>query len=248
MLVSYQPIVDIRTGKVVKAEAECRLSERRPGLDTADQILAYAEQNGLTKGLTSWLVEEAVGFWRNLGPNAPNGLSLRISIVNLREIDFADRVLETLKRDDLKPSRLWLQMDERLLDVRDAVSRDTMRRLTNAGVRLGLDGFGTDVSSVSHLEIGEFPLKEVTIDPVLFADMARNAKHRAAVKSIADIARNLNIELAAKGIELKKSLDRLAQVGVVRAQGPAIAPAMYGDAFADWLKYAPEPGRRLKIA
>ena len=235
MLVNYQPIVDIRTRQVVKAEAFCRFPESPPGLNSPDGFISYAEEHGLIKGLTSWLFDTTFSYWAGLGSAAPPQLALNLSVENLLEVDLSDQVVRALARHGLDPKQLWFELDERVLDVHDKTSHETMEQLTKAGIRLAVDGFGQSVSPVSHLEIGALPVKELKIDPALVGDMDENTSHRSMLKAVADIARDLDLELAAKGVEREDLFDWLSRAGAVRVQGFAVAAPMDGEAFAAWL-------------
>jgi EAL domain-containing protein (putative c-di-GMP-specific phosphodiesterase class I) len=231
MLVNYQPIVSLRTRRVVRAEALCRFPQSPPGLDAPRGFIPHAEKQGLINGLTSWLFETTCAFWRELGPTAPE-LALNLSVHNLLEVDLADRLRACLRKNRLEAGRLWLEFDERVIDLHDAASHDMLGQLKALGVRLSIDGFGPTLSSVSHLQIAALPISELKIHPGMVADIDRDPALRARLRAVGEIAAHLHLDLAAKGIERAETADWLARHGFVRAQGFAFGPPVEAEAFA----------------
>jgi EAL domain-containing protein (putative c-di-GMP-specific phosphodiesterase class I) len=235
MLLNYQPIVDVRTRKVVKAEALARFPDSPSGLNTPEGFIPYAEQNGLMKSLTSWLFSTAFEFWASLGAAAPE-LSLNLSVHNLREPDLAERLLETARANGISPTRLWVEVGEGIFDVHDATSHQQLTALSNAGVRLCVDGLGPGLSPVTHLQLGDIPVREIKLDRHMTSEIDTDAAQRARVSGIADIARHLALDMAAKGIERGILIDQLARAGFVRLQGMAIAPPMDAETFRAYIR------------
>jgi EAL domain-containing protein (putative c-di-GMP-specific phosphodiesterase class I) len=235
MLLNYQPIIDIRSRKVVKAEALARFPDSPEGLNTPDGFIPYAEHNGLMKSLTSWLFSTAFKFWATLGSAAPE-LSMNLSVQNLQEVDLADRMLETAKANGISPTRLWVELGEGIFDVHDAVSHQTLARLSKSGVRLCVDGLGPGLSPVTHLQLGDVPVREIKLDRLMTSELDTDAAQRAKVAGIADIARHLSLDMAAKGVERPELIEQLARAGFVRVQGRAIAPPMDAATFEAYLR------------
>jgi EAL domain-containing protein (putative c-di-GMP-specific phosphodiesterase class I) len=239
MLVNYQPIVDLASRKVVRAEALCRFPDNRPGLDTPDEFIKYAEQHGLIKGLTDWLLQTTLEFWKKLGPIAPQSLALNFSVQNLAEDDLAARVLADLTKYAMPPSHLVIEIDERVLRLNDAISKGNLKKLTDAGVKLTVDGFGPSLSTFTRLELDGVPVSELKLDRVMVSDLETDPKSRAAVKAIAEIAHDAKLDLSAKGIEQESSVEWLERFGFVRIQGFFIAPPMDEVGFMTWLRAQP---------
>jgi EAL domain-containing protein (putative c-di-GMP-specific phosphodiesterase class I) len=239
MLINYQPVVDIESRKVVKAEALCRFPESPPGLDNPDDFIKYAERHGIIKGLTEWLLNTTLEYWKTLGPLAPRELAINLSVQNLLEVDLADRVLAALKHFGMEPSRLYLEIDERLLDVHDNSVHANMDKLKSKGVGLAIDGFGPSLSPVSHLEIASLFISELKLDRAMLTNLDENAKNRASMKTIQEIAYDGKIDLAAKGIESEATVEWLKRFGFSRMQGYLIAPPLTPEEFVTWLKANP---------
>jgi EAL domain-containing protein (putative c-di-GMP-specific phosphodiesterase class I) len=235
MFVNYQPIVDLRTRKVVRAEAFCRFPDNRPGLDTPDEFIKYAEEHGLIKGITDWLLETTLSYWQKLGSLAPESLSLNFSVQNLAEGDLVERVLASLEKHGMKPSRLVLEIDERLLRLNDAVSKSNLDKLNKAGVKLLVDGFGPSLSTFTRLELEPVPVSGLKVDRTIISDLETDPKSRALVKAIAEIAWDAKLELSAQGVEREATVEWLEKFNFNCFQGFLIAPPMDEAAFTDWL-------------
>ncbi len=240
MHLNYQPIIDVRTRKVVKAEALCRFPGSPAGLDSPDGFIPYAEKNGLIAGLTSWLLSTAFEFWGRLGNAAPE-LSLNLSVQNLLESDLVDRTLAAAAANNVKPGRIWIELGERLFDVHDPIAHVAMDRFAKAGIRLCLDGIGPGVTPSTHLQLGEVPVRELKLDSSLTSDFDTDPSQRAEVSRIAGIAKHLAMDLAAKGVERPELIERLALAGCLRVQGNAICPPVDAEAFTAFLQRDAEP-------
>jgi len=235
MLVNYQPIVDLGSRKLVRAEALCRFPDNREGLDTPDDFVKYAEQQGLIKDLTGLLLGTTLDFWKKLGPLAPEGLALNLSVQNLEEVDLADRILESLGQHQMQPERLSLEFDERVVRGQRPVPQANLEKLSKAGVKITVDGFGPSLSSFSRLELETMPVNELKVDRAIVRDLDSDPNSRAAVKAIAELARDAHLVLSASGIERESTVEWLARFGFTRIQGFLIAPAMDETAFTAWL-------------
>jgi EAL domain-containing protein (putative c-di-GMP-specific phosphodiesterase class I) len=235
MLVHYQPVVSLRTRRVVRAEALCRFPDSPPGLDTPGGFIPHAEQQGLIAGLTSWLFETTFAFWRELGASAPE-LALNLSVFNLQEYDLAERLDASLHRHGLDPARLWLEFDERLIELHAGGSHDVLRQLRALGVRVSIDGFGPSLSPVSHLQIAGLPVSELKVPASFVVDIERDPALRVRLNSIQELAAHLRLDLAVKGIERLESANVLVKNGFVRAQGFAFGAPLEAEAFARSLR------------
>ena len=234
MIVFYQPIVELPGRELVRAEALCRFPPAA-GLQTPDDYIRHAEKEGLVRGVTDWVMAQALGFWRRLGPAAPKQLAINISPKNLLEADLSERIFTALAKSGIEASRLWLEIDERLLLARDTVSQHNIKKLVDAGVHLGIDSFGPSLSAVSHLQLPTFPLSELKVDRSYFSDLNVVPERRAKLKTIADVAAECGLDLAAKGVEDEATVEWLLHFGYVRMQGYIVAAPMGEAEFQAWL-------------
>src|SRR6202049_4442602 len=213
MLVSYQPIVDLGSRKLVRAEALCRFPENREGLDTPDDFVKYAEEQGLIQNLTGLMLGRTLEFWKKPGPLAPEGLALNLSVQNLEEVDLADRILESLGKHGMRPGRLSLEFEERVVRGQRPGPRANLEKLSKAGVKITVDGFGPSLSSFSRLELETMPVNELKVDRAMIQDLDTDPKTRASVKAIAELAQDVHLELTASGIESESTAEWLGRFG-----------------------------------
>lgn len=230
MLILYQPIVDLRSRHVLKAEALCRLGTpnnwQRP-----DDFVPYAERNGLIRDLTDRVLERALTDWKLLGTSAPAGLSLNLSLSNLVEVDLPARVSAALKRHQTEPSVLWFEISENAQTIDDAAQLQTMEKLAALGVRFSVDSFGLGLSPTSLSELRRLPVSELKIDQRFVRDMDTEPAHRARVSSVIELARQMRLDVVAKGVERDETARLLERMGCPLGQGylfgePVDAPSL----------------------
>jgi EAL domain-containing protein (putative c-di-GMP-specific phosphodiesterase class I) len=232
--VFYQPIVDLPARSLVRAEALCRFPASA-GLKTPSDYVRYAEEQGLVQVLTDEVLAQALGFWRRLGSAAPPQLAVNLSPKNLLEFDFAERVFAALAKTGIEASRLWIDIDERLLTAHDTVSRQNIQKLVDARIHLSIDGFDPNLSPVTHLQLRALPLSELKIDRSLLVDLENDPERRAKLKAILDVAAESGLELSAKGIEDEAMVEWLTRFGFVRMQGYLVGAPLSENEFQAWL-------------
>ena len=218
MRILYQPIVDVSSGAVVKAEALCRLGTAEHPQEPAE-FIPYAEESGLMRGLTDRVVEQALADWKALGRSAPAGLSLNLSLKNLEEPDLAERVSAALRKAGISPTVVWFELGEGV-QLRSDRELATMKRVAALGVQFSIDSFGLGLSTFSHYELQRLPqLHELKIDARFVRDMDVDMEHRRRVASVIDLARNMGLSTVAKGVERAEVARLLARMGCSCAQG-----------------------------
>jgi EAL domain-containing protein (putative c-di-GMP-specific phosphodiesterase class I) len=218
MLILYQPIVDVRSHSVVKAEALCRLGTPTNQQKPAD-FIPYAEENGLIRNLTDRVLEQALADWKVLGRSAPPGLSLNLSTRNLEESDLPERVAAALKRAGFAANMLWFELTENVQTIGET-ELETMRGVAALGVRFSIDSFGLGLSPVSFSELKRLPgVSELKIDARFVRDMDSDLTHRTRVSSVLELARNMGLRVVAKGVERAEVARLLEKMGCSFAQG-----------------------------
>jgi EAL domain-containing protein (putative c-di-GMP-specific phosphodiesterase class I) len=226
--------VDLPARSLVRAEALCRFPASA-GLKTPDDYIKYAEDQGLVQGLTDWVLAQALACWRKLGAAAPPQLAVNLSPKNLLEVDLAERIFTALAKAGIEASRLWVEIDERLLLAHDAVSRQNIKKLVDAGIHLSIDGYGPSLSPVSHLQLSAFPLSELKVDRSFLVGLEQDPERRAKLKTIVDVAADSGLELTAKGIEDESTVEWLTRFGFDRMQGYLVGAPMGEEDFQAWL-------------
>ena len=238
-LVYYQPIVEIVTGKLVKAEALIRWQHPTRGLVNPVDFIPFAEDCGLIVAIGKWVLHTACAqtmAWQEQGLEMPQ-ITVNVSARQFNEGNFQDVVREVLDETRLPPESLELEITEGMLmhDIEKAVS--TVQALWKVGVHISEDDFGTGYSSLNYLK--KFPIHTLKIDRSFICDMGENADDTALVKAIIAMAHSLHLKVVAEGVETKEQLAFLQEQGCHYCQGFLFAKPMPADAFAAYLNAPP---------
>ncbi|MBV9486141.1 MAG: EAL domain-containing protein [Frankiaceae bacterium] len=217
----YQPIVDLRTERIVGTEALVRWQHPVHGLLGPDEFITAAEMSGLIVPLGGWVVREAcrqTAAWALLTPDrAPLSVAVNLSPVQLLDRTLVGTVAEALHDSGLEPSRLCLEITEgSVIKDFDAIM-PTLCALRTLGVSLALDDFGTGYSSLSYLK--ELPVNSVKIDRSFVHDLDASTHNGKIVLAIIELAHALGMSVTAEGAETNGQLDTLKAMRSDHAQG-----------------------------
>ena len=229
----YQPKVNCISGTGARAEALVRWQHPERGLLLPDEFIPLAEETGLIKPLTEWVVREAARQcheWHTAGLNV--SVAVNVSAHNLQDPGFPSIIEEVLRRWRLKPRWLRLEITESVL-MADAPEL-VLKRLTSLGVPLSVDDFGTGYSSL--LSLRDLPIDEMKIDKSFTLGVTSNDKDRTIVQSIIDLAHNLSKRVVAEGVETRQTWDWLVRAGCDAAQGYYLGAAMPPSGFEHWVR------------
>jgi diguanylate cyclase (GGDEF)-like protein len=218
LVLHYQPKVDLRTGRVVGAEALVRWRHPEFGFLNPDEFIAIAEQTGLIHQLTTSVLRSGLSecrAWHDHGLRF--GVAINISARNLVDTTLPDQVRELLAEFDLPASTLTLEIVETSIMSDPNRTIPVLERLNEMGVRLSVDDFGTGYSSLSYLK--RLPVHEVKIDRSFVFSMTSDANDAAIVSSIIDLGANLGLTVVAEGIEDAATVGRLVELGCTVGQG-----------------------------
>ncbi|CAN5879972.1 hypothetical protein BH23ACT2_BH23ACT2_23920 [soil metagenome] len=218
LFLHFQPIVDLRSGKAVRAEALVRWDHPTLGLLGPDRFVELAELSGAIHALTRWVLHEslqAVKAWREAGHDL--GLAINLSMRNLYDPDLLRVLTEALQSSALAPHQLVLELTETELMDDPALARDVFTALGELGVSTAIDDFGTGYSSLTYLR--DLPLQEIKIDRSFVHEMHRRSDEFTIVRSMIDLGHNLGLEVVAEGVEHGDDLDLLRRLGCDLAQG-----------------------------
>ena len=242
LLLHYQPVVDLKTGEVTRAEALVRWNDPNRGLVMPAAFLPLMEDPELAHDVGVWVLEQAckqARAWRDAG------LGSLVATVNLSSMQLRDATLmpalkRILNRTGCEPTWLEFDISEGGL-VRDLEATSLLlAKLRSLGVSIAIDDFGTGFSSLAHLR--NFPVDVLKIDKALIADVGGSAKTRGAgtgnaiVSAILGLARGLGLEVIAEGIEKKSQVTFLAREGCTHGQGYHLCPPLTPTDLAKWLK------------
>ncbi|HEX3549719.1 MAG TPA: EAL domain-containing protein [Candidatus Elarobacter sp.] len=214
----YQPIVDLRSGKVVKAEALIRWMHPERGVVGPNKFIPIAEQSGLMELIGYWVIEEAA---RQSAAWSADGVSLRIAVnVSARQLDdagFLPHLTETLERAGVSPQRLELEITETAAMTDASVAQDVLERCRALGLSVSLDDFGTYYSSLTYLK--RLPIDNVKIDRSFVQGLPLVRSDAAIVSGILGLARALDRTVIAEGVENEAQREWLVRAGCELGQG-----------------------------
>ena len=215
IVVHYQPQVDLTTNTVVGYEALMRWQHPERGMLGPDEFVPIAEENGLILELGRFVLQRATADFAAL--DEPHRLSINVSANQLADPSLANDVAHALRSSKLAPERLVIELTERaLIADREKVSA-TLQALTDLGVALSLDDFGSQSSSIAYLT--EFPFTRVKIDRRFIDRMLSDTRSSAVVVSILGLAASLDLRVTAEGVERAGELMALASAHCHEAQG-----------------------------
>jgi diguanylate cyclase (GGDEF)-like protein/PAS domain S-box-containing protein len=226
--VNYQPIIDLRSGATVAAEALVRVWDPNlPRLIEAETFIAVAEEAGLLAGMDDWVLGQTIDqatIWRELfvGTGFAD-VAINVTARHMADAGFAESVIDALGAHDLSTEALQIEVTEQVLMEASNSAMSGLKTLRDAGVKVGLDDFGTGYSSLSYLRM--FPLDFVKIDRSFIRELVLGNTERAIVGSIIDLSHALGMAVVAEGVETQSQLDELMALGCDRAQGFLMATA-----------------------
>lgn len=236
MSLDFQPIVAVKTKTFRKLEALVRWKHPQAGLIPPGQFLAIAERDQATiEALAEWVVGAAVDAYQalaELGVVVP--IAVNISAQNLRDRALPDRLEQRLRAGAMPPGHLCLEVSETAAFTDAMLTMDILSRLQLKGICLSLDNFGTGYSSLKLLQ--QMPFSEIKIDRSFIGDLATSREARAIVKSVIDLAANMEMGCVAEGVETQETADLLGQLGACDLQGFLIGRPMPVEAVPVWLK------------
>ncbi|MDP9321098.1 MAG: EAL domain-containing protein [Chloroflexota bacterium] len=238
LVLDFQPEMNLRTGRVTAVEALVRWRHPTRGMIQPAMFISFAEQTGLIKPLTEWVITEALresGTWRARGHDVP--VAVNLSTRSLLDPLFPLWVAGALAGAGASPSALRFEITESVLLAEPERSMTTLSELRRIGVRFALDDFGTGYSSLSYLN--KLPLQEVKIDRSFVQDVCSiDGSSSTIVQATVDLGHRLGFEVVAEGVETQCEWDRLAELGCDIVQGFHIARPMEGAQVAAWLAVA----------
>jgi diguanylate cyclase (GGDEF)-like protein/PAS domain S-box-containing protein len=231
----YQPKVDCRSGEVAGVEALVRWLHPQHGMIPPDRFIPLAEQTGLIRPLTRWVLNTAVSqtrSWHDEGLML--SVAVNLSAHDLQDAALANVVAELLERSNVGPEWLKLELTESALMADPTQALQVLTDLCALGVRIAIDDFGTGYSSLGYLK--HLPAHEIKIDRSFVADMAAQQRDHAIVRSTIELGHNLGLAAVAEGVEDQETLELLSGLGCDLAQGFYLSRPLPAASVAEWCK------------
>ena len=232
----YQPRVSLADRHACEVEALVRWEHPTRGFLSPNEFIPFAEETGYIREITYWVMNAAFSQsarWRAQG--LAIAISINLSVRDLLGPEFAVRCGELLARYGACAQWFTLEITESVIREDSETALATARQLHEMGFKLSIDDFGTGYSSLAMLKL--LPMAELKIDRSFVMNMVTDAQDMRIVRSVIDLAHNMNILIVAEGVESAQALERLAEMGCDVAQGYHICKPVPANQLEEWMMH-----------
>lgn len=215
----YQPVFDVRAGRVVGAEALLRWNHPERGLLYPAAFIAEAESSGLINPMGRWVLHQAclqLGEWNRKGLPGMR-MAVNVSAHQFLDVDLRSQLREAVEAASISAGQLEIELTETVAMVDQAHTRKLFTALRDEGVGIAIDDFGTGYASLSYLR--RLPFDKLKIDREFVVDVDRQREGQAICGALIELARGLDLRVLAEGVESRAEVDHLARSGCDLFQG-----------------------------
>ncbi len=233
LVVFYQPKVSLNNDSHASAEALVRWQHPERGLVPPNLFIPLAEDNDLIDELTWIVLEQSMNHckeWSSRGLDVD--ISINMSANTLKELDLPEKMDRLIKKHDLKPTQIILEITESALMQELIKSLDILTRLRMKGFQLSIDDFGTGYSSL--VQLYRAPFSEIKIDQSFVSVMEHDTEAATIVETTIMLGRKLNMKTIAEGVETESCRKILQKLGCDQAQGYLFARPMPAEEVFPW--------------
>lgn len=235
LLVHYQPKYNLETGEVCGAEALVRWELPERGIILPSDFIPIAEETNLIVEIGEWVLDrvcEDFRYWQRT-VSAPGRVSVNLSLKQLRQPNFINRISSILRGYQVSPTSLELEITETTLMENPVRTIKLLDELYSLGLHLAIDDFGTGYSSLSALQ--QFPISTLKIDQSFVRDVATNADDATIVATIIHMGRSLQMDVVAEGVETEEQLNFLQTLDCNYVQGLLFGDPMSSENYLELL-------------
>ena len=238
LVLHFQPKIDFNAAQVSGVEALVRWQHPVHGLMAPDTFIPLAEQTGLIKPLTKWVLKTALRqceAWYRAGISL--AMSINVSAISIQDPEFPDQMAKILEDFDVPISQIELEITETAVMSEPVRAVECIRKLSALGFQIAIDDFGTGYSSMAYLR--ELLVAKIKIDKSFVKDMASNHNDAVIVRSTVELGHNLGLKVVAEGVEDQAAWDKLKGLGCDSAQGYYMSRPLPSVDFLAWLQKSP---------
>jgi EAL domain-containing protein (putative c-di-GMP-specific phosphodiesterase class I) len=238
LILYYQPIIDLNTQQLTGFEALVRWNHPKRGLIYPMEFIPLAEEHGLIYQIGAWILHEACRELKLLQTRYPAqpplSMSVNISSRQFSQQDLVEILSRFLNETGVDPHSVILEITESMIMENVDAAVGTMNRLRNMGIRLHIDDFGTGHSSLSYLQL--FPVNALKIDRSFINKLTAGGNNQEIITHIVSLAKSLNFEVIAEGIEMEHQLAKIKNLHCGYGQGFLFARPMAFNAIDAWMQ------------
>ena len=242
LLLHYQPIVSLTTGRITGFEALVRWQHPTRGRISPVEFIPVAEETGLIIPLGWWVLEEActqlVSWQQQFQIDKRLTMSVNLSVKQFAQPDLMEKLEQVLQRTGCDRHGLKLEITESTLMENEELVLTTLERLKALGIELAIDDFGTGYSSLSRLHY--LPVKTLKIDRSFISRMHLDRENAELVRTIVSLADNLGMDVTAEGLELTEQLGQLRDLRCAQGQGYFFSKPLSSQAATDLIFQMPQ--------
>jgi diguanylate cyclase (GGDEF)-like protein len=217
----YQPILRMDTGRITEVEALIRWQHAKRGLLQPDSFIGLTEETGLIVPIGQWVLREAcrqAREWQLEFPSIPPlVMSVNLSAKQFQNPNLVQEISQALAESGLAAGSLKLEITESVVMQDAPATLAKLKDLKDLGIRLAIDDFGTGYSSLGYLK--RFPVDTIKIDRSFVKGLSKDGNDNAIVRAVITVAKTLNMDVTAEGVETEQQRIELKALGCDRAQG-----------------------------
>lgn len=237
--VYFQPIVELSTGRVHKAEALLRWLHPERGMVSPLEFIALAEETRLIIDIGEWVRKESAAWCKRWNDVWPEGFQISVNqspieFMEESRSDGVETLLALLREYDLSGKSFVIEITEGLLLNEDPRITNKLMALRDAGIQVAIDDFGTGYSSLSYLK--KFDIDYLKIDQSFIRNLERDSDDMVLCEAIIIMAHKLGLKVIAEGVETEQQRELLTHSGCDYAQGYLFSRPLPPEEFDEWLK------------
>ncbi len=230
----YQPIYYASSGKFDSCEALVRMRGADGKFISPDEFIPIAEENGMIDDITGIVIEQSCKLLSSKSEFAPKSISINLTIRQLLQADLVERLSNLIKKYNLEPNSLKIEITERTISENEETVIEVMHSIYDLGIPFLLDDFGTGYSNFATML--ELPFECVKIDRSLVKGLPRRRNKNLLQNTLNPLFHRMERAVLVEGIETKEQLDAALETGVDRVQGFYFAKPMPTDELIEWYK------------
>lgn len=231
----FQPKLDLQSKRITGLEALVRWHHERYGLVRPDEFIGLAEETGIIRSLTRWVIQaafQAQNRFKDQGYDYT--MSINISALNLRESDLIVFLKEQIFVAGLSPNKICLELTETSMMTKPLEAIELLERLRHLGLHISIDDFGAGYSSLAYLK--SLPATEIKIDKSLISGICEDVNSDMVARATINMCRGLGFKVVAEGVETELVLNRLVELGCDTVQGYILTPPLPYSELIHWLE------------